>query len=190
MQIINEAIIRDLEEAIDLMQQLDVNKREATDAWVKAVNQKARQLDAYYTSNPHIPNEQLDPLVAQFAADEIAEYKELAKATPVEWHQSQKYLQVVYVNQRVFVPHCNEAGTVRKIGNNGFEVDVMLDSGEYLQTHRKFIEPINSQTPTKYLESSSRKPLYKEETAKAPLIQVQNSPTDEAPKMRQLELFK
>jgi hypothetical protein len=113
-----ESIVPDLEEAIALMIQIE---RDAAVAWLKAVNQKARELDGWYTSNQHIPNERLDPLIRRYAADDIAEYKELAKANPVRW----------YLQQR----------------------------------------------------------LYKEETAKSPLSQVQNSPIDEKPKMRQLEMF-
>jgi predicted RNA methylase len=120
---ISETIIRDLEEAIDLMKQIhEVNKREATTAWVKALNDKARRLDAHYTLNQHIPNERLDAIVPIIAADEIREWKELAKTDPVEWYQQQ---------------------------NTTIE----------------------------------------EETVKPPLHQVQNSPIDEKPKLRQLEMF-
>jgi hypothetical protein len=85
--------------------------------------------------------------------------------------------QGLVIGQPVTIPALSQTGIVRRISNDGHAVDVMLKSGQYMQTSAKYISP------------SSTQPLYKEETVKIPLQQVRNSPTDEKPKMRQLEMF-
>lgn len=103
---ISETIIRDLEEAIGLMKQInDANEREASDAWLKAVNDTARELDAITLANRHksnadhqvlvtVTDEQLDNAGYSKAVGEYRDlhnqWKELAKADPVEWYQQQK----------------------------------------------------------------------------------------------------
>jgi hypothetical protein len=84
--------------------------------------------------------------------------------------------QGLVIGQPVTIPALSQTGIVRRV--DGRAVDVMLKSGQYLQTAVQYVAP------------SSTQPLYKEETPKFPLQQVQNSLVNEKPKMRQLDMFK
>jgi predicted RNA methylase len=99
-----------------------------------------------------------------------------ANNTKTEWYEKQQPQTVLKVDDRVFIPHMNEHGTITEVVNNGASLRLMLDSGIAMQTR-----------------AISIKPSIEEENPKSSNKQVQNSvqdsPVDDSPKVRQLELF-
>lgn len=163
---ISEIVIRDLEEALTLMKQIhDANTEKPEMLPIKERDIVRSKVWGWHGTVTRIEIVDGEPVYWGFVNSGIkAGFS--AEASQVE-PTDEKPLQV---NDRVRVPHMNEAGTIQEI--NGANVRLMLDSGTAMQTHLSCVNPI-----------------YKEETAISPRKQVQNSPVDEKPKTRQLEMF-
>jgi hypothetical protein len=90
--------------------------------------------------------------------------------------QSKPNEAALIAQERLYVPHMEQWGTVQQIYGDGRLIGVMLDSGIFMQTTRAFTSSVESA-------------LYNEESVKFPLTNREALQTAAETRMLQLSLF-